>query len=349
MADLALDLGVSTAAASMALRNHPRVSHALVDRARKRAQEMGYQPHPLVRTLMSEIRRGRVAQPGLGIAFLHGWPGKDPLKDVSLTYSQQVHGVMARAADLGYRVEIHEGLCDTPEEGARMSRVFWSRGLHGVIIGPRPEHSRQVVLEWDKFSASAVGSSLLEPHLHRSSTHVGASMNHALNWITRKGARRVGLVQLKEYSNRLSHPWIAAWSVAAVEHPELEFLPWIMPMGHERERAVLDYVKRYQPDVVLSSFAKFCRGLESHMKRVPWWIDLAEAETTDLPGPRQAGAELGRTCVDLVVNQMQRNETGLPVHPQTVLIEPGWIDGKSLSSEINAARVHDTHVRSHGD
>ena len=58
MAEIAQRLGVASSTISRALRNDPRISFDLRKRVRTLADELGYQPNPLVSALMA-IRRRR--------------------------------------------------------------------------------------------------------------------------------------------------------------------------------------------------------------------------------------------------------------------------------------------------
>ena len=132
LAMIARRAGVSNAAVSMALREHPRVSRALSQRVQRIARGMGYRPNPLVAALMVEVRRGRLAESGQRLAFLHGWEASDPRK-ISPTYSRQFQGVCGRAEELGYAVEVFH----VPSGGdeAAAARVIRARGIGGGGAG----------------------------------------------------------------------------------------------------------------------------------------------------------------------------------------------------------------------
>src|SRR4029077_14781695 len=57
MAEIAQRLGVASSTISRALRNDPRISEALRKQVRRVADELGYQPNPLVSALMANRRR----------------------------------------------------------------------------------------------------------------------------------------------------------------------------------------------------------------------------------------------------------------------------------------------------
>ena len=62
-----------------------------------------------------------------------------------------------------------------------------------------------------------------------------------------------------------------------------------------------------------------CRRIKAIAKRLQYQPDPLVAKLMS-PQPR----EQGRVALDLVVAQIQRNERGSPVRPQTVLLDPVW-------------------------
>ena len=57
--EIAKAAGVSPAAVSLALRNHPSIPETTRARIREVAESLGYQPNPRVAELMGHIRRNR--------------------------------------------------------------------------------------------------------------------------------------------------------------------------------------------------------------------------------------------------------------------------------------------------
>jgi LacI family transcriptional regulator len=53
-------------------------------------------------------------------------------------------------------------------------------------------------------------------------------------------------------------------------------------------------------------------------------------ESCDCAGTGRGIESVGAAAVDLVVQQLEHNERGIPEVPKTVLIDLEWVDGKTV-------------------
>jgi hypothetical protein len=68
--------------------------------------------------------------------------------------------------------------------------------------------------------------------------------------------------------------------------------------------------------------------------RVPRDLGLASLACPQADGPVsgiwQNGALIGATAVDTLISMLERNERGLPVQPQSFMLEGIWNAGRTL-------------------
>ena len=102
--DMAKQLGVSHSAVSLALRNSTQVSEKLRENVRQLAEELGYQPDPML-TALSNYRRGKSTKPVQSvIAWINAWKRPGQLRE-SKECDAYWAGTSHAARKLGYRLE----------------------------------------------------------------------------------------------------------------------------------------------------------------------------------------------------------------------------------------------------
>ena len=116
--DVAREVGVAPATASLALRNHPRLRKATCAKVQRVAAEMGCRPNPVVSQLLAQLRASRTAkyQATRGIINLSANRG---ILGESQTFRGWMCSIKDRATQLGYGVN-----------------DFWLRES-GITPGPR--------------------------------------------------------------------------------------------------------------------------------------------------------------------------------------------------------------------
>jgi len=135
MSDIAKEAGLSQAAVSMALRNHPSIPLATRDRIKEIADRLGYRANALVSALMSQLQTGRDERQISRIAIIDAWPIDVGWKHYAL-FASQAAGMKARAHALGYRLEEFR-LKESEMSPKRLSRILMARGIVGVIMSGR--------------------------------------------------------------------------------------------------------------------------------------------------------------------------------------------------------------------
>jgi LacI family transcriptional regulator len=325
-ATIARAAGVSQMTVSLALRNHPSISAATRERVRAVAARLGYRRNPLVAALMKQVRGRQPVTYTTTLAFVTNFPTRDGWRHRALN-RRYYQGVVERARELGYRVEVF-WLGERGMTGRRLSEILRSRGIYGVIIAPLPRPRGHLRLEWRWFAAATIGFSLWRPALHRAAHHQMQSVALAARELHRRGYRRIGLALPADVDARANNNWLAGFLVQRRRHEARENWPFLITRDWSA-RQFREWVTAYRPDVVLSSELDALRWLRAMGRRVPRDIGFAHLawhdEARACAGIRQHSRRVGAAAVDLVVEQLEHNQRGLPEHPKIVLIEGEWV------------------------
>jgi len=321
---------VSVATISMALRNHPRVSAATRVRIKQLARDMGYTQNPEVARLMNYLRRNRAEKQLEPLAFVSRL-SQEALEAMP-TFNRHYRGAIARATELGYRLDYHTIGKDMTE--ARLGRVLQNRGVRGIIIGPQMEPEGRLNLQWDHFASVAIGYSFLQPETSRVINDKMQSVYLAMMSLKKLGYRRPALVIEQWVDDRLRNHWTGAFLSCQFRHwPADAHIP---PMMHPSDRQqTVAWFKRWRPDVLLGvELAEPIQFLVEDLGlRLP--RDLAFAVFDKQPdgpwvhhaGINQRSERIGQAAIDILGGYLMRNEIGLPDSPQVVSLPGVWVDG----------------------
>lgn len=331
MKHLAEAAGVSVMTVSRALKNHPRQSKSTRERIQQLAREMGYRPHPYVAALMSDLSQRRTDSVAVNLAVFH----------FSSLESTQKHvyycGVVQRARALGYTPEPF--LYDPSQMPLkRLRSILVARGIRGIILMPAPEGFTSLEFDFDGFAVAALGHTVIHPPMPRVASDIYALMFQALDELTRRGYRRIGLVTT-DYVSRLGRFLHSAGmrvyrSFVEPNHHLVELLFDDLSDTPRVRRRLVDWVRREKLEVlVCPTFDQTVyQILQQEGIRIP--EDLAYVHLIDHPDPNvtslsQMAEFVGGTAVDLVVAMINRNEFGLPPFPQTVATPHRWQEGRT--------------------
>ncbi len=319
--------GCSLATVSYALRDDPRIRAETRTRVQAVAAQLGYRPNPRFTALMSHIRNSRPVASGERIAFV--WvhtPRAEAAKD---SFLQRVFlGANARAESLGYGLEqfwtAERGMTDR-----RLSQVMKSRGIVGVLLSP-VMHEAEVTLdlEWSCFAPAVIGSARWNPELHHAGHHHYLAMRMALEKLSAAGCRRPVAILEAEVNERARRAWEAAFAVFHPNRAAAAELLWIgVP---ENRRAFARRLKTCRPDAIIVSAQTIVEQLRTmDIDATPerpivtlHWVPTAP----EISGVDQSYDMVAANAVDLVVSQLNGNETGVPPWPRMLLFPGRWVE-----------------------
>lgn len=343
---LAALTGVSRTTVSLALRNHPSLPADTRARIQKFAAAQGYKQDPVVSTLMAQLRTARVKRSVERIAYVTTWDTRDGWRQPG-NENNFFLGAAERAAKLGYELE-HIWAREPGLTTARLSKIFYTRAIRGIILAPFGNPRSHITMEWKYFATSAISHTLVRPLVHRASHGHYNGMFIALRHLRHHGYRRIGFATRLEQSERVSNNWLAALLVYQQSIPEAQRVPPLLspvPTKAGMDAAAFEqWYLAHKPDVVISNLINPLHLLQKMGLRVPEDVGYASLDLLlkDDPwsGVDQQAMEVGSSAVDLVVTQLQNNEFGLPKYPKTVYMDGLWREGNTLlAHRIAAARA----------
>ena len=329
--DIARRGGVSKMTVSLALRGHPHAAAGTRDRLRKLANEMGYRPNPLIAANMAQLRAGRRTAYAGTLAF--AGIGESPLGMTPNTQSTRIFvGAQRRAETLGYRIAWFS-LEDESMDGARLSEIIKARGIPGVVLGANRMVEERWHLDWDRFAVAAIGRTEVGHELHRTVGDYYRAVREACHRCRARGYRRIGLAVTREHDMAHQNLHRSAFLGAQSDWPRADH---VQPLVAERWEPgpFLAWVKRHRPEVVITSYDDPVHWIRDAGLRIPEDIGIIRPHVNDralgTSGFLFDDAELGAAAIDLVVEQLNHNERGLPDMVKRVLLPGRWFEGKSL-------------------
>lgn len=335
MRDVAAKAKVSVATVSICLRGLPRVSAETTARVRRIAAELGYRPHPLVSALMrSRRKRSGASRAGPALAFVTAFPIADAWRtSASPLIRLLLEGATARATMRGYGLS-HYWLYRDGMTNQRFSAMLRARGVRGIFLAPVPQFGMKIDLDWRNFSVVAHGLSIATPVFHRTTNDHYQSMMLAMRQCQRHGYHRPGMAMDAALSQRLEYRWETAFATERERWKcdrsvrSLFFSQW------DRDE-FRTWVRRERPDVVIGLFMPehYAEILELGLA-VPAELGLVSLSVhepgSQISGIHQNARRLGEIAIDKLIDQVERNETGIPDVPITLTLEGRWHPGQTV-------------------
>ncbi len=330
--DIAKALGVSKTTVSLALRNHPRITEAVRDKIKQKAEELGYTPDPMLSALAKYSQARQEKHDPLPLAFLNLQP--DPqLIHRNEEFILYLKGAEKMAEELGYRLE-EFALAELRAE--RLDTILKTRSIRGLLLSPG-DYSHPVdwgAFPWKDYAAVRLGRSENAPLTHFVTSAQSTNAVIALDAIWAKGYKRIGLVT-RHRRRRLFGAGFFWGQYPLPEEQQVPLLaiPWERSV-EEKEDLFKTWFSRYRPDAVLSDSELNLPALLHRMgRRIP--EDIALASTTIHPSQINAGidqnpAEIGRAAVRILAGQLNQQQFGIPAIRSEILIEGRWVDGTML-------------------
>ena len=339
MADVAAKLGVSRIAVSMALRGQHRISLELRKKVQRVAKEMGFVPDPFLSALAAHRQQRVTAQDHGVLAWINHWNNPKRLRQYK-EFDLYWRGAGEAAAKFGYRVDEVRWESDCPPK--RLEKILLARGIEGILIPPHHDVLHWEDFDWNKFSVVRFGLSVPSPDSNVVTADLHRATVMAIGKIREYGYRRIGMTVKEEHNRRVGGSILSGFLYAQTMLNLKPALPPLMTFVQtwtadelSRQKAALEvWLKRHQPDAVLTSDIEVPGMMRDLGHRIPQAIAVAGTTVCDIPGV-DAGVDqhaeaIGRTAVETLLKQMNVNERGEPRHPVRILVESRWQDGKSL-------------------
>lgn len=327
--DIARAAGVGKATVFRALNNRPRISEATRERVLNIADELGYQRNPLVSAHMEHVRATSSKRPVLTMGYL--WERDER---VILPKDEAIYqGARAHALRKGFQLELLNPAAPDMTD-RRLSDILYHRGIDGLVLAPLAKMRQdQMDINWDRFAVAAVGYSVWSPlEIHRAYSDDYSIMWRLLERLTERGYQRIGFALLPTADKVVNYMWTAALLRYQQELPARRRVPYFSPSELTRENFQA-WIESKRPDVVIGVAGKTLDWLRSFAKvpqEIGWATVFWQEQWHEASGYDQNFEQMGASAVDLMVNQLNLGERGLPKHAQTVLLKGMWKEGTTL-------------------
>jgi LacI family transcriptional regulator len=333
MVEIAQELGVASSTVSRALRGDPRISVEMRHRVEALAKNTGYRPNPLVSALMaSRRRRGGAGEVDVIALVTHYGGGKSwRSKDVCCW---EYEGIVARAAALGFRVEIF-ALGDYGGDADCLATTLRTRGIRGVLLGFSRDEAPHAVFHTEGFAVAGLSAYFRSTVVDRANFHGFYNVQLALEQIHRLGYRRPALV-VPHLNNQISNnSWSGAFLDWQLRLPVRDRCAPYIPHDAEDSANFYAWLDANRPDSLLVYKIPVRRFLAKRRLLVPDDIGLAYLYRTSDEMGAAAGIDgnlsaVGSAALDLVVEKLNANQLGASSYPKEVLIKGFWRDGVTL-------------------
>jgi LacI family transcriptional regulator len=332
MKDIAAKVGVHVSTVSLALQDSPKIRPETKRRIVDAARAMGYRQNPYLATLMKSRRVRKVPQTSPVIGYITSHETRDAWRKRHVLL-EFYDGCCKMALQRGYRIEVFWRK-DPAMSPKRFSEILYHRGIQGIIMGPCAEPDAHVDLEWDHFSAVAIGHSIHYPQLHRVTNNHFLSTIRVMDYCHRIGVRRVGFVVQQIHTVRLQHRWLGAY---LAKRRELGMDTDIEPLitADWSLATIKNWYEQYRPQVIVGPFgSSIGNWLESTGVCVPDDVELISL-ACPRPGHRVTGIyensqSIGAKAVQMVISMIEHTEKGIPEAPSTVSLEGIWNPGSTV-------------------
>lgn len=332
--DIAKLANVSPMTVSLALRESPLLSEKTRRHVQRIAKEHGYRPDPALAAL-NAYRIADYTHRFQGvIAWVTAFPTPSAWRSMLQTEAY-FQGACERADELGYKLE-EFWIADPSINPKRATRILTSRNIRGLIIAPLPHARGEISLEWDHFSAVALGYSLIQPHLHVVMNHQFLNIMQTVQHLCELGYRRIGMTMPSANDFRVHHSYRGGFLAAQCDMPKsARKIPPALTNDFNKD-FFLRWFQKEKPDsvIVSAAYAKsVIEWLTEIGHRVPRDIGVAVASIPFgdriLTGVDENAPLIGRLAMDTVVGMIHRNDHGVPRRPSSILQEGVWVPGKT--------------------
>lgn len=333
MKHVAREVGVTASAVSLALKNHPSISEGRRKEIQTAAGRMGYRPNAMATALAHHRHQSRAHPVQAALALINTYP--DPSKlHAQPSWVDCWRGATMAAEKFGYRLE--EFSANEKQPIKRLERIFLTRNIRGIIIGPLPPGESGVnwdSFDWNKFSVVRCGFNEKAPPFHFVTSAQAENTMLAFGKICERGYKRIGFAGYWDKARMFGAGFL--WS----QH-EPSLRSRVPPFFFSKETPELSqqhafeqWLKRAKPDAILTDSLAVPAMLEKAGYRVPEDIGLAGTNVRDMPvdaGIAQNPEEIGRVTTLAVISLIHDNDLGEPGFIREILVRGKWVDGKSL-------------------
>lgn len=328
--DIADAAGVSRAAVSRCLRNDPRHSLATRKKVQDTAKRLGYKTNSLVSAWMTHIKTSRdpTKKSPDTIAVINPFPRKQGWRSLEVL-PRFWAGVQYEAKRNNLTLDIID--LNAPDMSSRrFNEILDARGVRGGLVMPFPNWNGVLDLDLSKAAWATMGYSLKSPILHRTVADHNLMIKRAMERLLESGHQRIGFAISEKANYRANGQWVAAFSThqQTLVDPENRIPILLKDFANKKDAHtyLTPWYQNHRPDAILSNHPFIPEWARRVRVRIPdqlSWIAINYG--LKLSGISQIVYDwrgMGRSTVQLIIQQIIRNETGIPRVPQ-ISLHPG--------------------------
>jgi LacI family transcriptional regulator len=333
MKDIAQEVGVTRAAVSLALKNHPSISEARREQIHAAAVRLGYRPNAMATALAHHRHQSRFHPVQAALALINSYPDPTELH-AKPAFEDYWRGASMTAEKFGYRLE--EFSANEKQPLKRLERQFLTRNIRGIIIGPLPPGESDVNWEsfaWNKFSAVRCGFREQSPPFHFVTSAQATNTMMAFDKMRERGYKRIGFAGYWDKARMFGAGFLWSQHDPSLRSRVPPFLFSKETPELNQQRQFEQWLKKAKPDAILTDSLAAPVMLEKAGYRVPEDIGLAATNVRDMPvdaGIDQNPEEIGRVSTLAVISLIHDSDLGQPEFTREILVRGKWVDGKSL-------------------
>ncbi|MGC4073954.1 MAG: LacI family transcriptional regulator [Nibricoccus sp.] len=216
----------------------------------------------------------------------------------------------------------------------RLDSVLTSRNIQGVLVLPSHETPDWSHLNWRRYTGIYAGCNVGDPLLHCTYCDPFQSIKLMLARLAKRGYRRPGLFLAKRRDDCSEGRWTAGYHIfQQLFAINAEPVPCLI-LPEAREAEFVKWFKRYQPDLVVGHDTEAVEWMEKCGARVPETHGFASlnltVKTRPCAGLDHRPQDVGARCIDLLAEQLLRNERGIPDSPITITVLARWVEGPTV-------------------
>jgi DNA-binding LacI/PurR family transcriptional regulator len=329
---LAKTLGLSRTTVSEALRGSDCVKPATAERIRIAAKAAGYEPNPLAGAVMSELRRSR-GNAFRGVLAAVTFTEPEHASRSAAFNREFLRGATERASALGFKIETFNVAGDSGVSIIRLNQILQSRGIQGIILMPVWDAPDFNALDWSRYAGVYADYMIERPALHSICADHHRSLITALQQVTSRGYRRVGLFMQRRHDERLQYRWQGSFLGYQQNNPDCGQVPPLIA-DEINEATFSAWFQKHQPDVVLGHDPAAIEWMTAGGAQIPGthgFVCLNLLHTaTPCAGLDQQPALIGLHAAESLVAKLHRNERGAPLPSSLTTIPSRWVDGPTL-------------------
>jgi LacI family transcriptional regulator len=327
--ELAQELGVSVSSTSRALRNHPRISVDLRERAKKLAREHGYTPN-LTQSRAGSRRWRSETEGGITIGLL-----VDNADRIGQPLQSQIGKY---AASLGYRMEpVILPDFASPREAAR--RLTY-RGIEALLVLAVFDEATIREFPWSDFCAVGLMPGYCRAPVPLVLADIELAMGKALHEAHARGYRRPGLalyreaeVPLDDFEKKMAFEYL----LRQPKYAECAQLPIFEGAYPENLPSFNRWLGEQRPDVVIGQNGGFYHHVMECGYRIPKDISfismmnaLPEEATEPCAGLIHDVNLLVQAAIQLLDAKLRHFDHAPLQMAATLRLEMPWHEGSTL-------------------